>query len=206
MQQSDWSVIDCRPLWGISVRLQQATVSCCKELHCQQLSPWALSHVFLIFKGVVDLPQACIKTGRTKMRPDTAGLEETAFRVWKGLHLVYLLSWKFWVWLRGLPGSKPDGKVWGKKEQSLSRGVSGVGKQLPWHGPRGMQRAPVPIVQRQIQRAPRVWMERAAGVTAPGGRAWWAHRELAPSCSCQGRARQSYHLLIHSFIRSANSS
>ena len=77
------------------MRLQQAAVSCCKELHRQQLSPWALGHVFLISKGVVDLPQACIKTGRTKTRPDTAGLEETALRVWKGLHLVYLLSWKF---------------------------------------------------------------------------------------------------------------
>lgn len=42
----------------------------------------------------------------------------------------------------------------GKKEQSLSQGVSGVGKQLPWHGPRGMQRAPVPIVQRRF-RGPR---------------------------------------------------
>lgn len=39
----------------------------------------------------------------------------------------------------------------GKKEQSLSWGVSGVGKQLPWHGPRGMQRAPVPSVQRRFR-------------------------------------------------------
>lgn len=70
-------------------------MGCSKELLCQQLSPWALVHVFLIFKGVIDLPQAWIKMGRTKMLPDTAGLEETSFRGWKGLHWVYLLSWKF---------------------------------------------------------------------------------------------------------------
>ena len=137
MQQSDWSIIDCRPLWGISVRLRQATVSCCKELRCQQVSPWALGHVFLIFKGVIDLPQACIKTGRTKMLPDTTGLEETAFSVWKGLHLVYLLSWKFWVWLRGLPGSKPDGKVWEKKSRASVREWAGWESSCPGTAPEG---------------------------------------------------------------------
>lgn len=41
-------------------------MGCLGELHCQQVRNWALVHVFLIFKGVIDLPQARIKMGRTK--------------------------------------------------------------------------------------------------------------------------------------------
>lgn len=119
MQQSHWSIIDCRPLWGISVRLRQATVSMfAKNCTVSRLAPGPSAMFSLFLKGVDDLPQACIKTGASKCCQTRRGWKRLLSRVWKGLHLVYLLSWKFWVWLTGLLGSKPDGKVWEKKSRA----------------------------------------------------------------------------------------
>lgn len=83
------------------------------------------------------------------MLPGTARLEETAFRGWKGLHLVYLLSWKFWVWLRGRPGSEPGGKIWEKADTQA--GTEQGGKQLPWQSPQGDAKSPV-LCQGRVRR------------------------------------------------------
>lgn len=111
-------------------------MSCCKELHCQQVSPWALSHVFLIFKGVDDLPQACIKTGRAKMLPD-GGVGGAAFRVWKGFIWSIYCHGNSECDLQAFLAQKPDGKVWEKKRAEPQLGSERGGKAAALARPQG---------------------------------------------------------------------